>query len=314
MRTSSESGGTAFVLGGGGNLGAVQVGMLYALLEAGIRPDLIVGTSIGALNGAYLAGHADLDGVENLAELWAAVRRPDVFPMSMRSVARGLIGHRNFLFESYGLRSVINRAQLGFSHIEDAPIPLHAIATDLSTGEAVVLSKGLTTEVLLASAAIPGLFPPVEIDGRLFVDGGVVANVPILEAEALGASTIYVLPTLSDDIRSVPTNAPAMMQRSMFLASRPAARASFAAVSSRAELHVLPAPASAESLSIFDFGATRELVNEAYELAGAWLVTGLGTGQRFEPSQRISGRNIVEGDDRNVNEPWAEPVPGRVVA
>ncbi|HUC38066.1 MAG TPA: patatin-like phospholipase family protein [Acidimicrobiales bacterium] len=269
METSGT--GTVFALAGGGNLGAAQVGMLYALLEAGIRPDAIVGTSIGALNGAYLAGHADLDGVEELAELWASVRRQDVFPLSMRHVLRGLVGHRNFLFESLGLRSLIARAQLGYSKLEDAPIRFCAVATDLASGEVAVLTHGNATEALLASAAIPSLFPPVEIEGRLLVDGGVVANVPILEADSLGPSAIYVLPTLPDDISSVPANAPAMMQRSMALAARPAARAAMAQVASHTEVRVLPAPSSAGHLSIFDFGATRQLVDEAYVLTTSWL-------------------------------------------
>lgn len=305
---------TAFVLGGGGNLGAVQVGMLYALLETGIRPDLIVGTSIGALNGAYLSGHFDLAGIEELADLWAEVRRPDVFPLSMRSVARGLVGHRTFLFESFGLRSLINRARLGFTDIEDAPIPIHAVATDLSTGEAVVLSKGQATEVLLASSAIPGVFPPVELGGRTLIDGGVVANVPIVEADKLGASRFYVLPTLPDDISSIPTNAPAMMQRSMVLASRPAARAALANVASHAEVHVLPAPSSAGHLSIFDFGSTRDLVNEAYELASEWLETGRSLQHCREPDSWRAEEPLLEREDWEQEMPWHEPEPGRVVA
>jgi predicted acylesterase/phospholipase RssA len=161
---------TVFVLSGGGNLGAVQVGMLYALLEAGIKPDAIFGSSIGALNGAFLASHADLAGMEELAELWVSVHRREVFPMSVAALLRGVFGHQQFLFESLGLRSLLLRASFGFERIEDAPIMLRVMATDLSTGEAVVLDSGETIKALLASSAIPGVFPPVEIDDRILID------------------------------------------------------------------------------------------------------------------------------------------------
>ena len=102
---------TAFVLGGGGSLGAAQVGMLRALLEVGVRPDFVVGTSIGSLNAAYLAGHLDPDGIESMAELWSTVRRADVFPLSVRSLVRGVMGHRNHLVDALGLRTLIRRAR-----------------------------------------------------------------------------------------------------------------------------------------------------------------------------------------------------------
>lgn len=281
MSGKSASGGTVFALAGGGNLGASQVGMLYALLEAGITPDAVVGTSVGALNGAFLVGHCDLEGVEELADLWASLRRRDVFPISVRDIARGIVGRRNHLFEPIALRTVIARANLGFSKLEDAVIPLQVVATDLATGEVAVLSKGSVADALLASSAIPGLYPPVEIGDRMLVDGGLVANVPVREAEALGASSIFVLPTVPKDIEAMPSNAPAMMQRAMLLAARPAARASLVDVASRTTVKVLPAPESAGQLSIFDFHSTSRLIDEGYELARTWLAGDAWSGRRL---------------------------------
>jgi NTE family protein len=268
---SVEPGGTVFALAGGGNLGAVQVGMLYALLEAGIRPDAIVGTSVGALNGAFLAGHADLAGMEELADLWASVRRQDVFPMTVGGLTRGLFGRRNFLFESLGLRSLILRSRLGFDELEEAPIPLHMVATDLLTGAPVVLSRGSATEALMASAAIPGIFPPVDVDGRPLCDGGVVSNVPVLEADALEPSTIYVLPTLPEEIPLPSSNALVMMQRAMILASLPSQRQRLELVGARRAVRVLPVPDVASQISIFDFKSTARLIDEAYDMTVEWL-------------------------------------------
>jgi len=142
---------TVFALGGGGNLGAVQVGMLQALVEAGVTPDAIVGTSVGSLNGAFFAGHSDAAGVESLRELWLTVRRQDLFPAGMRSITRGLFDHQNHLFGSDALRGLILRANIGFSRLEEAPISLRVVTTDLCRVEVVVLSTGDTVTSLLAS-------------------------------------------------------------------------------------------------------------------------------------------------------------------
>jgi NTE family protein len=268
---SPRAGGTVFALAGGGNLGATQVGMLRALLEGGILPDAIVGTSIGALNGAFLAGHADLAGMEQLTELWLSVRRNDVFPMRLPSLVRGLLGHQEFLVEPIGLRNFLARADLGYSQLEDAPIPLRVIATDLATCEAVVLSEGMVIEALLASAAIPGVFPPVEVNRRLLVDGGVLANVPIEQADLLGPSRIFVLPTTPEYPSVLGSNALVMIQRAMTMASRPVARAAFERVMSRTPVHVMPVPSTAGQLSLVDFRATRRLIDDAYQMAMEWL-------------------------------------------
>lgn len=268
---TATSDGTVFALAGGGNLGAVQVGMLYALLEAGIRPDAVVGTSIGALNGAFLAGHADLAGVEELAELWMTVNRRDVFRLNLPGLVRGVLGHRQFLFGSLGVRNLIERARLGFADLEDAPMPLRVVATDLATSDVMVLSEGSVIDALLASSAIPGIFPPVAVDGRLLVDGGVVANTPLLEAHALGASTIHVLPTLPEHIPVLGSNALVMLQRGMAMASRPAIRLALEGVEADTAVHVMPVPAVAAQLSIFDFSQTRRLIDEAYAMGTEWL-------------------------------------------
>ncbi|MFZ0667881.1 MAG: patatin-like phospholipase family protein [Acidimicrobiales bacterium] len=261
---------TAFVLGGGGSLGAVQVGMLYALLEAGIRPDFVVGTSIGSINAAYFVGHMSLDGVNSLAELWSSIRRTDVFPINVRSLVRGVTGHRDHLFEVLGLRTVIARADLGFSRLEEAPVPIHAVATDLLSAKPVVLSSGDATLALLASAAIPGVFPPVSVAGRLLVDGGVLANVPVSQAVELGANRLYVLPAMSEEVSDVSGGAIDLMQRSIMVATSALSRGDLLKVADLAELYMLPVPSTAQR-SIFDFSDTSALIEDAYLSTTTWL-------------------------------------------
>jgi NTE family protein len=263
---------TAFVLGGGGNLGAVQVGMLFALIEAGIRPDLIVGTSIGALNGAYLAGHSDLVGMQRLGTLWSGVRRPDVFSLTVSGLLRGVVGRRDHLFEDVRLRELIMRTDLGFARLEEAPIPVHVVATDLLSGDPVVLSSGDTIQALLASAAIPGVFSPVTVAGRVLVDGGLVANLPVIQAVELGATRLFVLPTMSDAITTAPRGAVEMLQRSMTIATLAPVRRALAHAAQSAEVHLLPVPAIAFP-SMFDFGETQAMIESAYLSAAAWVRT-----------------------------------------
>jgi NTE family protein len=184
----------AFVLGGGGNLGALQVGMLYALIESGIRPGMIVGTSIGAINGAFMATRLDLEGIAELGRLWSSLRRRDVFGINAGTLVGGLFGRRGHLFDAGPMRRVVE-SFLNFRRLEDAPVPLAVVATELATGKPVVLESGDAVTALLASSAIPGILPPVEIGGRMLVDGAAAADLPLAQAVSLGAKELYVLPT-----------------------------------------------------------------------------------------------------------------------
>jgi NTE family protein len=149
---------TAFVLAGGGSLGAVQVGMLRALLKAGLRPDMIPGSSVGALNACYFAGRPNAEGVEPLASIWRGLRRQDVFPFTI-STALALLRRADCLVGPRGLRRLIE-AWLPYKRLEDAATPAHLVATDIQ-GVAVGLPHGPAVEAIMASAALPGVFPTV---------------------------------------------------------------------------------------------------------------------------------------------------------
>jgi NTE family protein len=183
---------TAFVFAGGGSLGAVQVGMLRELMRAGVGANLVLGSSVGAMNAAYFAGAAHAAGVSKLEEVWRGLRRHDVFPLTFRSVL-GFVGGADNLIDPSNLRKVIER-NIPFANLEDAPIPVHVVATNLG-GVAICLSSGPAVEALLASAAIPAAFPSVRIGEHYLIDGAVGCNTPILNAADLGATRIIVLPT-----------------------------------------------------------------------------------------------------------------------
>jgi NTE family protein len=183
----------AFVFSGGTSLGALHVGMLRAVLEAGIQPDFLVGTSAGALNAAFVGRGFTASTLDGLAGIWRALRTEDIFPgLGWWSSLRALAGS-GVLASPKGLERIIE-LHLPATHAE-LSVPTAVIASDLATGSAVAFQNGDLRRHVLASAAIPGVFPPVSVDGRSFIDGGVSAHVPLLPARDLGAQTMVVLDT-----------------------------------------------------------------------------------------------------------------------
>lgn len=195
-RHHRDNAGPALVLGGGGALGALQVGLLKALVRSGFRPGLIVGTSAGALNGAFLAFHPNEEGVARLEAIWNDVEFAKLFHRNLVRMAFCVASKRFCVYTNDYLREIIS------SHAEEddfavAEVPLFVTATDLTSGQKVVFSSGRVSDALLASTAIPGLFSPVRIGGRLFVDGGVAANLDIATALEAGATQVLAIdPTL----------------------------------------------------------------------------------------------------------------------
>jgi NTE family protein len=182
----------AFVLSGGGSLGAVQVGALQALMGAGVRPDVLIGCSVGALNAAFLAADPSRERVDALESLWLSLNRADIFPASRRSIAGHLVRRDTHLYEPHGLVELVER--LGpATDLADLPTPVHIVTTDLFSGQPVWWTSGDPRQVLVASASLPALFPPVALGGSLHVDGGVTCPVPVQRAVELGAERIWVL-------------------------------------------------------------------------------------------------------------------------
>jgi len=264
---------TAFVLTGGGSLGAVQVGMLQALAERGARPDVLVGTSVGALNAAFVAGHGwNASTLDELERVWRSLRRRDVFPTRPHHQLFRALGRRSSLFSNRGLRRLIEE-HLRFTRLEDAPIPLHVIATNELDGRDVVLSSGDPVEAVLASAAIPGLFPPIERDGMILVDGGLANNAPISHAAALGCDHVVVLPTgYSCSLDRAPATPLAHALHALTLLVQQRLALDVANYAERLDLCVVPPPCPL-SISPADFRYSGSLIDRARSGAGEWLDT-----------------------------------------
>lgn len=183
----------ALVLSGGGPYGALQAGAIKALLEDGFAPDLIVGTSVGALNGAFVAADPTAAGAAKLHDVWTALTEEALFPGARRrsSWAR-MVMRGDRIFTPDGLSALIEN-DLPISTFEEAALPLGIVATDIETGRDVTFTTGALREPLLASAAMPGIYPPVEIEGRRYIDGGVANAVPIVPAVEMGGGRVVVI-------------------------------------------------------------------------------------------------------------------------
>jgi NTE family protein len=258
----------AYVLPGGGALGAYQVGVLDALTAAGLRPDLLIGVSAGALNAALYAWSADTDGIRRLERIWSTVRRRDLLRVQPWRLALALAGKRaSFLDNRHGMEFL--RRNLGARRIEHAPIPLRIITTDLATGRPFVLDSGDVVSAVIASAAFPGIFPPIEIDGHTLIDGGVVADVPLDVAAELGAASVVVV--------NVPPLAPSPAPRHpvgvVLRSSTWGVEAHGRTIVARPPdgLQVVDIPCQPTAVTTFAVGSAAATIAEARAFAHAWL-------------------------------------------
>jgi len=259
----------AFVFSGGASLGALQVGMLRALHAAGITPDLVVGTSIGALNGAVIADHGLNAGIELLADLWTKARCAELFAGGPLDQLRCLLQTRRSLFRPDALLHLL-QATLAARAFADLQLPLGVVATDVLRRRSALLTAGDLPQALLASSAIPGLLPWVEIGGRRYVDGCFTENVPLAGACALGAASIVVLD--AGNRRSVaPTHGVAAGLLARASASfRRQVLAAAPAVAQSVPLLYLPAP-DLPPHSLLDFADGEALIDRAAACAGRFL-------------------------------------------
>ena len=255
--------------------------MLLALAEHGIAPDLIVGTSAGAINAAWIAERPGLDGARRLADIWRTIRRRDVFPVNPVLGLLGLFGRRDYLVGSSRLRALLTR-HLSLESLERSPVPLRVVATEITSGVEVVIDRGSAIDAVIASAAIPAVFPPVSIEGRHLVDGGVADNTPISHAIGAGASTVYVLPTgYACSLDRPPRGALAIALQAINLLVQQRLRSDVERYRETVDLRVIP-PLCPLNVSPLDFSHTSELIDRAYHSTREWFA--LGQPRRDEPA------------------------------
>jgi len=269
---SGSAGRTAFVLAGGGSLGAAQVGMLAELTSAGERPAIIVGVSAGAINAAFYAADPSAATVGRMGRLWRSFTTRRALGLSWRSLL-GVLGLKDHIASPAGLRGLLG-AELGYSEFADAAVPLHVVCADLLTGHEVVLSEGRVIEAVLASTAIPGVFPPVSVGTRLLVDGAIAANTPIATAIRLGASRIVVLPAgFSCAVTRVAGGALGRAMHAITLLGARQLQQDFARYSASTPIHIVP-PLCPVGHSSYDYAHAAALIERGKLSTRAWLEAG----------------------------------------
>jgi NTE family protein len=269
---------TAFVLGGGGLLGSGEVGMLRALLEDGIRPDLVLGTSVGAINGAAVAADPSVAAIASLADVWQRLADSDVYRGGALRRARHLARTRTHVHPNEPLRDLLTD-QLGDRRIEDLEVPFQCVAASIERAAEHWFADGPVVDAVLASSAVPGVLPPVRVGDEHFLDGGLVNSIPVGRAVALGARRVFVLQVGRIDR---PLRAPTKPWQVASVAFEIARRHRFARemseVPADVEVHLLPTgadeaprPADLSALRYRDFSAVPQRIAAARAATASYL-------------------------------------------
>ena len=268
---------TAFVLGGGGLLGAVEVGMLRALLEAGVRPDLIVGTSVGALNGALVATDPEPRVVDRLIRLWeSAASSGEVYGDGpVRQVTRA-VRTGTHLHSAKPLRDRLAQ-ELGDLTFADLTVPFQCCAASIERAAEHWFTTGRVADAVMASAAVPGLLRPARVDDEHYLDGGIVNSIPVGRAVECGATTVFVLQVgRVDRPLSVPTKPWEVARVSFEIARRHRFNREMSELPAHVSAHVLPTGGGDvrrddSLLSYRDFAAVMRRIDRAYDASSAYL-------------------------------------------
>ncbi len=309
---------TAFVFSGGGNLGAIQVGMLRALVEAGIQADLVCGVSVGAINAAAYAADPRLPGITRLDRIWQALAdgEPSLMPSRRMPLAVQIARRGTSMHDPAPLERMLVD-ELGPIHFEDLSIPAVVGAADVDTAEAVWFDSGPVIPALMASAALPAVYPPVRLHGRRLFDGGVLGEAPIAQAIALGATDIYLLHCGQLVERELDIRRPFDVAIHAYWTSRMfRLESEIASIPEHVVLHRLP-PGSTPRLRFDDFSKGRELTDRAHEACAEFLSTGrvaapeqgpTSEPEASEPSAVDLGAELAE----DLPDRPDEPMEGRV--
>ena len=267
---------TAFVLGGGGVLGAVEVGMLRALFERDITPDLVLGTSVGALNGALVARDPSPSVIEHLVALWrGAGEAREVYPVWPLRTVRRAVSSGTHVFSAQPLRDRLYD-ELGDVTFEELPVEFQVCAASIERSAEHWFTTGPVVPAVVASAAVPGLLPPARVGDEHFLDGGIVNSIPVGRAAQLGADRIFVLQVgRIDRPLSVPRRPWEVARVSFEIARRHRFVRELAELPDHVEAHVLPAAGTSsrdDSLFAFrDFSVVDAKIDATHEASLAYL-------------------------------------------
>lgn len=266
---------TAFVLGGGGLLGAVEVGMLRALLERDVVPDLVLGTSVGALNGLVVASDPTPNAVERLVSLWDAVASSnEVYADPPWKQLGRAVRTGTHLHSSRPLRERL-AAEFGATTFADLSVTFQCCAASIERATEHWFTDGPVVPAVIASAAVPGLLPPAEVDGEHYLDGGIVNSIPLGRAVELGAEEVYVLQVgRVERPLSVPRRPWDVARVSFEIARRHRFHRELAQLPAGVRVHVLPSAVTAADdrpTAYRDASAVRERADAAYDASVAYL-------------------------------------------
>jgi len=267
---------TAFVLGGGGVLGVVEVGMLRALFERDIAPDLVLGTSVGAINGAMVAREPSLDVIDRMVELWrGAAETGDVYGDRRLRTVRRAMSTGTHIFSAKPLRQRLEE-ELGDLTFEQLPVRFQVCAASIERAAEHWFDSGRVVDAVVASAAVPGLLPPAKVGDEHYLDGGIVNSIPLGRAVQLGATRVFVLQVGRIDRPLKPPRWPWEVARVSFeIARRHRFARELAELPEGVEAHVLPARGTSDrDDSVFayrDFSGIEERIERTYEASRDYL-------------------------------------------
>lgn len=266
---------TAFVLGGGGVRGAMQVGMLRALFEAGVHPDLVLGSSVGAINGALVAAEPTGAVVPRLLGAWASPAANAVYGDALSRQLGRLARTRTHLHSPDPLRRLLERELGPGVQFADLEVPLRVVAASIERAAEHWFDSGSVIDAVLASASVPGVLPPTRVGDEHFIDGGIVNSIPVGEAVRLGAGCIFVLQGRVDVTLSVPRRPSETVRVAFEVARRHRFARELEQVPPGITVHVLPSgPAQDERLlSYRDVEASARRIEGAYQATKAYLET-----------------------------------------
>ncbi|WP_441000479.1 patatin-like phospholipase family protein [Fodinibius sp. SL11] len=267
----AESNKTALVLCGGGAQGAAEIGFYQAMVEQGVKPDYIIGTSIGAINGAFIASGLD---ISQLKELWKGISEQKLYRFNPELLWKW--GNASSLFKPTGKKKFLQH-HLPVDTFEELSIPLTVVATDLQKASSTYLDKGPLMPALMASSALPVYFPPQVINNNQLVDGGISNNIPIDKAYDLGADTIYcILSECRHQFSNTVTGLFNMIIRTAQVSQHQKLRNDIQKIAASTELYLLDLCINTHLTSVLDFSKTEMIIEEAYQFSRRALEQGYG--------------------------------------